>query len=236
MGRGNSEKGAVMVEAAIYMPLVLCTVMALIYLALFNMQEYMMMYQAQRVAAVVAREEVYIGYDKFGMGANNEIDFDWGFGNFPSEGEITAYYKAHNQTLPQMYREIGSLLHLLGVPGADSGKYMGRFGNAAVDASLLALGTVSQPDIDIAYGLLGTQVTVTIKHSLPTPGVIRYLGLQDGLTLYESAYTYSGNPSEFVRNVDLAADLTAHIFEKLGLSSQYNGFMSKTSEVLGKIL
>ena len=68
MKRKTSEKGAIMVEAAIYVPLVLCTVMALIYLALFNMQEYMMMYEAQRVASVVAREEAYIGYDRFGMG------------------------------------------------------------------------------------------------------------------------------------------------------------------------
>ena len=42
------------------MPLVLCTVMALLYLALFNMQEYMMMYESQRVAAVAAREEAYL--------------------------------------------------------------------------------------------------------------------------------------------------------------------------------
>ena len=80
MGKKLSEKGAIMVEAAIYMPLVLCTVMALIYLALFNMQEYMMMYEVQRVASVVAREEAYIGYEGFGMGADNEIDFRWGEG------------------------------------------------------------------------------------------------------------------------------------------------------------
>lgn len=225
-----------MIEAAIYVPLVLCTVMALIYLALFNMQEYMMMYEVQRVASVVAREEAYIGYDKFGMGAENEIDFAWGSGNYPSETDITAYYEAHNDTVSEMYREIGSLLHLAGVPGPDPSKYMGRFGNAAIDASLLAFGTISQPDIDIKYGLLGTQVTVTITHSIPMPGVIRYLGLKDGLTMYESAYTYSGNPSEFVRNVDLAVDLTSYIFEKLGLSDKYNSFLSKTSEILGKIL
>lgn len=231
-----SEKGAVMVEAAIYVPLVLCTVMALIYLALFNIQEYMMMYQAQRVAAVVAREEAYLGYEKFGMGRANEIDFSWGEGNHPSEAEITAYYEAHGEKVSEIYREIASLLHLTGILGADPDKYMGRFGNAAVDASLLALGTVSRPEIEISYGLLGTQVTVTITHSLPTPGVIRYLGFPDGMTLYESAYTYSGNPADFVRNVDLATDLASYIFEKLGLSDKYNGFLSKTSDVLGKIL
>lgn len=225
-----------MVEAAIYVPLVLCTVMALIYLALFNMQEYMMMYQAQRVAAVVAREEAYIGYEVFGMGADNEIDFDWGPGNYPSGDEIDRYYEAHHETVGKMYREVGSFLHTVGVPDADPGRYLGRFGNAAIDASLLALGTVSRPEIDINYGFLGTGITVEITHSIPTPGVIRYLGLPDGLTLYERAYTYAVNPSSFVRNVDLAFDLTAYIFEKLGMSKDYETFKSKTADVLGKIL
>ena len=236
MNGKDPEKGAVMVEAAIYVPLVLCTVMALIYLALFNMQEYMMMYQAQRVAAVVAREEACIGYEVFGMGADNEIDFDWGPGNYPSGDEIDRYYAAHHETVGKMYREAGSFLHAVGVPGADPGRYMGRFGNAAIDASLLALGTVSRPDIDIDYGLLGTGITVEITHSVPTPGVIRYLGLPDGLTLYERAYTYAVNPSSFVRNVDLAFDLTAYIFDKLGMSKDYENFKSKSAEVLGKIL
>ena len=57
MKRLKNENGAIMVEASIYMPIVLCTVMALLYLALFNMQEYMMLYQAERVAFVAAREE-----------------------------------------------------------------------------------------------------------------------------------------------------------------------------------
>lgn len=236
MSKIDSEKGVIMVEATIYFPMVLCTVMALIYLALFNMQEYMMMYQAQRVAAVVAREEAYVGYDTFGMGADNEIDFAWGRGNYPSKDEILEYYEAHNETLKILYREIGSLFHLVGVPGPDPSKYMGRFGNAAIDASLLALGTISQPDITIDYGLLGTEISVEIRHSIPMPGVIRYLGLPEGLTLRECAYTYSANPSEFVRNVDLAFDLTAYIFDKLGMTDKYDGFVKKTKEVLGKIL
>lgn len=218
------------------MPLVLCTVMALIYLALFNMQEYMMMYEAQRVSAVVAREEAYIGYDVFRMGADNEIDFNWGDGNVPSADTVTSYYTSHNESLSKMYREIGSVLNMTGIPGIDTRDYMNRFGNAARDASLLALGTISQPEIDIDYGLLGTSVTVTFKHALPMPGVVRYLGLDDNMTLYVSAYTWSQSPSGFARNVDLAEDLVSYIFEKLGMSDKYNGFVSKTKEVLQKIL
>jgi hypothetical protein len=236
MEKFRNETGALMIEASLIMPLVLCTVMALIYLALFNMQEYLMMYEAQRVAAVVAREEAYIGYETLGMGADQQIDFSWGEGNYPSEEEITAYYEAHNEKASEMYREIGGLIHIFTGSGSRENAYEAKFADAARSASLLALGTISDPDVSIDYGFLGTEVTVTITHSLPTPGVLRYLGFSDGLTLKETAYTYSGSPSGFVRNVDLAIDLTAYIFEKLGMTDQYQGFLTKTKNVLGKIL
>ena len=110
----KKENGAVMVEATIYMPLVLCTVMALLYLALFNMQEYMMMYQVQRVVAVAAREEAYLGYDVFDMGADNEIDFDWGDG-IPSSKDIQNYYEAYSKDATAIYREMKTILDITGI-------------------------------------------------------------------------------------------------------------------------
>ncbi|MBS6194844.1 MAG: hypothetical protein KH828_04620 [Clostridiales bacterium] len=221
--RIKEEKGVAMVEATIYMPLVLCTVMALIYLALFNLQEYMMLYQTQRVGAVVAREEAYIGYDVFGMGQDNEIDFSWG-GGTPSSDKVTSYFEAHHDDPRSLYREIG------GSGSADTG----RFADAAVSSTLIALGTVSTPEVKVKNGFFGTSVTVEIKHSIPMPGVIAYLGYEGSTTLKAASYTYSLNPSEFVRNVDLGADLIKFVCDKLGVD--INGFMGKAQEVLGKIL
>jgi len=227
MRKLRTEKGAIMVEATIYLPLVLCTVMALVYLALFNMQEYMMMYEVQKIAAVAAREEAYIGYEGFGMGSDGEIDFDWGEGNVPSEEAVTAYYRAHHARATDMYRE------LTGWFTDNRGEYESRFADAARDASLLALGTVNQPEVSIQKNLLGTRITVEITHSLPVPGVMRYLEMGDRMEIRSVAYSYSVNPGSFVRNVDLAADLTAYIFEKLGLGDRYQGFLEKTDSVLG---
>ena len=101
----KDEKGVAMVEATIYMPIVLCVVMSLIYLALFNMQEYMMLYEAQRVAAVAAREDAYIGYDTFGMGSDNEIEFKNG-ADLTSAGKVNAYMEAHNESMSALYWRI----------------------------------------------------------------------------------------------------------------------------------
>lgn len=232
----KKEDGAIMVEATIYMPLVLCTVMALLYLALFNMQEYMMMYQAQRVAYVAAREEAYLGYETFGMGSGNEIDFDWGEGGLPSAADVTAYYQAHHARATDMYREIGTALSVVGLTGSNGQSYVTRFADAASSATLIALGSVSAPEVEIDTGFWGTDITVTITHKLPIPGVLEYLGYDGGSTIRTAAYTYSVNPSEFIRNVDLAADLVDHIMEKLGLSKSYHAFLDKTNEVLSLIL
>lgn len=232
----RNEKGAIMVEATIYIPLVICTVMALIYLALFNMQEYMMMYEAQRVAAVAAREAAYSGYENFGMGSDNEIDFSWGSANYPSENEITEYYKAHHSEIKELYREISGILSSFTGFSNLTQDYERRFADAARNATLIAMTQVSSPEVDIKKGLLGTHVTVTFTHSLPTPGVMQYLGLADNFEIRSTAYTYSGNPAGFVRNVDLSVDLVSYILEKFGMADQMNTFLDKTKIVLEKIL
>ncbi|WP_316268233.1 hypothetical protein [Claveliimonas bilis] len=232
----KNENGAIMVEASIYMPIVLCTVMALLYLALFNMQEYLMLYQAERVAFVAAREEAYLGYEDFGMGADNEIDFDWGDGNIPSADKISSYYQAYFDRVTSMYREVGTALSIAGVTDEDGSGYTSRFGDAARQASLIALGTVSAPEVEIDTTFWGTDITVTITHSLPIPGVIRYLGYDNEATIRMAAYSYSVNSGEFVRNVDLASDLMSYIMEKCGLSKSYDEFLNKTDEVLSAIL
>lgn len=231
----KNENGAIMVEATIYMPLVLCTVMALLYLALFNMQEYMMMYETQRVAAVAAREEAYLGYGTFNMGADNEIDFDWGDG-IPSSGDILDYYQAYSGRTTDMYREMKTILNISGITEENGGSYTAKFADAARESSLIALGTVSSPEVEIDTGFWGTEVTVTITHSLPVPGVMAYLGFEGSPAIRTAAYSYSVNPSEFVRNVDLATDLVDYIMEKLGLSESYDEFLTKTDEVLSYIL
>lgn len=222
-----------MAEASIYMPIVLCTVMALLYLALFNMQEYMMMYQVQRVAAVASREEAYIGYGELGMGQDNEIDF--AEGKLPSSEDVKAYYSSYHGKIQALYREAAEALSAIGVIEND-GDYESRFADSARRASLIALGTVSSPEVEVDTGFFGTEITVTITHALPIPGVLAYLGYDQSTTIRAVAYSYSVNPSAFVRNVDLASDLVNYIMEKLGYSDGFNQFLQNMDKVLSMIL
>ena len=230
MKKIKNESGSIIVEASIYFPLVLCTVMALLYLALFNMQEYLLMFQVQKTAAVAAREEAYLGYEQFGMGGGNEIDFSWGEDSVPSVTEVTAYYKAHHDSFKSLYREITGFFS-----GGSGSDYASRFADTVRESTIVVLGTISAPEVQIERGLLGTGVTVTITHSLPIPGVLRYLGYEGGTTIRAAAYSCSINPGEFVRNVDVACDLINYILKKFGLDEKFNVFLKKTNTVLNYI-
>ena len=81
------------------------------------------------------------------------------------------------------------------------------FSSVHIALPLVATTGMSTPEIEVKTGFLGTNVTVTIKHNIPMPGVLAYLGYDGSTTLKAAAYTFSINPSEFVRNVDLAEDL-----------------------------
>ena len=195
-----------------------------------------MMYQAQRVASVAAREEAYLGYDAFEMVSDNEIDFSWGEGNGPSTGTLASYYESYTEKITSIYREIGTVLSIADLSAADAGSYTTRFADSVRQSTLIALGTVSAPEVEIDTGFWGTYIEVTITHSLPIPGVMEYLGYDGSTTIRTAAYSYSVNPSEFVRNVDVASDLMSYIMEKCGLSKSYEEFLNKTDEVLSLIL
>ena len=230
MNNIKNESGSIIVEASIYFPLVLCAVMSLLYLALFNMQEYLLMFQVQKTAAVATREEAYLGYEQFGMGDGNEIEFSWGEDSVPSVAEVTAYYKARHDSFKSLYREIAGFFS-----GGSGSDYASRFGETVRESTIVVLGTISAPEVQVERGLLGTGVTVTITHSLPIPGVLRYLGYEKGSTIRAAAYSCSINPSEFVRNVDVACDLINYILKKFGLEENFNAFLDKTPEVLNYI-
>lgn len=104
----NSQKGAVLVEAAIYFPLVLCVVVAMLYLGLFHMQESALGHIAESAVLEAAREEAYPGYSVFGMNSGNDTDFGWS-GNAPSKSEVESYYRSQHGSLGDLYREVGQI-------------------------------------------------------------------------------------------------------------------------------
>lgn len=235
----NTKSGAVMVEASIYFPLVICTVMTMIYLALFQMQESALGYVAERIAIEVAREEAYPGYAKFNMNDGRAVDFSWS-GTMPSENEVEDYYTAHHENLGALYRECGDIANLIsskfGGSGGDVSDYETKYANTADTYRIFAAGAIGEPEINIDRGFFSSTVTVSIKHTFPVPRVIQYLGISDEQYIMQTTATkHIINSGEFVRNVDLAVDLTDYLLQKLGLDQNVNAFIDKAKAVIEKL-
>lgn len=232
----QSERGAVLVEASIYFPLVICTVIAMIYLGLFHMQEAALSYVAERAAIEASRGEAYLGYRVLGMNAGRNVDFAWEAGVPPKE-TVTSYYEAYHARLGDLYREVGMVASMFAGSGSREAVYEAKYAGAVTEVTLLALGHITPPEVTIERGFFSSTVTVTITHTLPMPKVVRYLGVGGSEFAIETrAVKQIVNPGEFVRNVDLAADLLDGLMEKLGVSENYHEFLTKTKNIMEKIL
>lgn len=225
----NSQSGMIMVEAAIYFPLVICTVMALIYFALFKYQESTMLFQVNRIAMNCARQAAYPGYDSFAYSQNSQIDFDWDE-DVPSEESVQQYYSSYFEDLGVLYRE------LTGHTSVSEESYTSQLQTYLNQTSLFAFGAFAEPEVSVEGGLLRTTVQVEVTYRVVAPGVLRYLGVNDDIGVHSRAYAYAVNPTEFIRNTDLAVDLTNFLLEKLGMKGKVDDFMEKACKIRDQIL
>lgn len=219
----KKDYGAITVEAAIYFPITIAIVMAVIYLGLFKMQESYFFFQAERVASQFAKEIAYPGYENFREGElleNSRVDFSWEEG--PSEEQVHSYYEAYQGSLTKIYR--------LGLE-SDMQTRLRKYQEAlAKSSALFSLGT-TEAYIKINNSFLSKSVLAEIRYELPTPGILRFIGVQDKICLYAGAYQPVINTTDFVRNVDLAWDLSDFLLEKLGLGDKADVFIDSFNKI-----
>lgn len=208
----NQQKqcGAIMVEAALYFPITIAVVMAVIYLGLFKMQESYFFFQVERTAAQLAKEIAYPGYEGFTDKeplSDGKVDFSW---EEPSDEQVQSYYEAYNGSLTKIYR--------LGA-GSNTKERLAKYQESLCKYStLLSVGT-AKASIRVENKFMSQSVFAELRYELPTPGILRYLGMKDTISLYAAAYQPVLNTTDFVRNVDLAWDLGKFFLDKLGIDT-----------------
>lgn len=223
----NREKGTLMLEAAIIFPMVLMTVMALIFLGLFKLQETGMLYQVQRVASQGSLMAANPGYARL-MGNGAELDSrKIDIVSYPSE--IEEYYEAFHENPVRLYREIFGCTWI-------TEDDLERYGNSVLDTvSVLALGTFFDKDVSIERSFWGTTVVAEVGIRIPTPGILKFFGFPDHMEWKQAAYSKAVHPAGFIRNTDLAADAVVAACEKLGLKDgldKITGCMDKITDIL----
>lgn len=231
--KGNS--GAMAIEAVFIVPIVSLVVIVLIYAAMFSFQKSLMNLQAHKIATEVARIITYSGYESIyneaeskGLTRNNAVDFSGEYAI--SKSTLNEIYKEHNP-----YRQ-WSLLSKKKVERLNLNESPGEALVETMKAvSVIAIGIPQEPKITIDPGLFVTLVTVEASFIYEYPGFFNIIGLGERVEVMSTSVTVNAtDPIEFIRNVDIAEDLTNFLLEKLGVKDKLDSFMKKTKDFIDK--
>ncbi len=210
----DKENGFVMVEAIFYLPLVIATVVFLIYIALLKFQEAAFIYAIERTAQFGANEVAYAGYDVFSDDIPLSVNFDWKSGSpLDNKKNVEEYYKAKHSNILRLYHEI------FGSTWVSAKEISSEYDAVVKNAAILSVADGADYSVAIKRGLLSTYVIVSVNYKFDTPGILQYLGLNKRYTYSRAACSVAINPAGFVRNVDLVVDVANIIAAKLDIDT-----------------
>lgn len=217
----DDESGIVMIEAVIYFPIVICMVAFLLYFGMFLLQEAAMNCQLQRFTTYASKNTANPGYQVFPFSTGSDFEFSYE-GDTPSSSQVDQYYMAYHNDIGALYRGVSGLF-------SDEDYDYDSTLVEMVNNGLLFRFDVS-PSVEVKKTLFGTSIVATVEYSIPTPGAIRYLGLDQRLVIRSASYCHAVNPSDFIRNTDLAVDLVEFAADKLGISDTITNIINQAKE------
>lgn len=227
----KSEKGAVMVEASIYFPVVLGIVFAVIYISLWKIEDCAAYFAAQKVAnsaaAALQHEDfdlLYGNSDKVTL--DTTVDFTYEADSVVPQQYVKAYYKGSGTNGKKLYTKVK----------INSAEYENAL-KKLVDQTKFVPFKLKNDDVKVKInsGLLRSNVTVDIAIGFDTPGIMKYIGFDDEIKFHSKGYQFVTEPVEFIRNTDLAIDLIEYLFDRLGITPKIEAFTSKFDKIRTKL-
>lgn len=223
----NEESGMLVVEASLYLPISIMLIAFLICYGIAKLQQCVLFFEAEKIANEIARCEVYPGYEEI-LGDDTDLSVD--IVEFPDEAGIKNYYKAQALDLYNWGLDHRS----------QEDKFQKRLKKLVTSVYLLAPAGV-QPTCDVEIkGVLVPKVTVSVTYKIDFPKMFEYL--VDGADTFDQVYigaqskSVAVKPAEFVRNVDIAADIADFLMEKLGIKGTVTSFTGKMKEIKERFL
>lgn len=224
----RNSSGAIIVEATIYFPIVLFVVMALIYLALFKLQESVVAYAVQRTAAEGAIVVSNPGYERLGDYSSIHVDLS----ELPDAQDVANYYENFHSRATVLYREFGGPDSWL---GDSEEKVRAILLESVQETSILPGMQATDVDVTVRRSLLGTTVTATVTYTSLPVKLLEYFGLDSTLTLTESATAKSFYAPDLIRHIDLGCDAVEALANYFGFGDTISNFTSNFSKIRDKI-
>lgn len=234
--RLKSQDGLIMLEASIYFPIVIFTVIAMIYFGMVKYQQSILTFQVQKIAVLGGREIAYQGYEAFESDQTKRsgaVDFESGatFSMGESGGSLNAdtvknYYNQHSEHLYNEWQFNYS---------SEASRLKGELEEALTKRSFLT-GIEATASVDISNYVIGKSLTVKATYGLKSPRFLSVVGVPLEFKIGTAVIQNASNSTEFVRNIDLAGDLINFLLEKFGVKDQVDGFLKKAEDIKNKIL
>jgi len=215
----KDEKGSVQViEAALVYPVVIFTVVTLIYMGMYIFDASLLNDRARMAAVTAAKTVTFTGYDELGdVYSSLELDPK---APAPDRAHVDKYY---SESSPYRYF----------VNGKADDRFAAKVCDYASDG--LFRGTGVTCTVDVRRKLFDREVVVTVEKNVSLPGILRLSGVRTGRKMTATASAVTSDPAEFVRNTDLAMDAASFIGNKTGINGKLAGVRTRISEALGKL-
>lgn len=222
----KEESGIIMVEASIYFPIVIFTVFAMIYFGMVKYQESILTFQVEKLAVLGGREIAFQGYEVFG----SDESLMSGAVDFKSENDFSSqmkgYYSRHSEHLYNEWKFNYS---------KEEGRLESELSEMLSSRSFLT-GVEATADVSISNYVIGKSLTVKASYGLKSPKFLEYVGVPLDLTLKTNVIQSASNPTELVRNIDLATDLIDFLLKRFGVKDRVDSFLKKVEDIKDKIL
>lgn len=232
----KEDRGVIILEATIYFPIVIFTVIAMIYFGMMKYQQSVLTFQVEKTAILGGREVAYQGYEAFETDQTKKsaaVDLEPGAAFSMSDGAgtmnqdiVKEYYELHSEHLYNEWKFNYS---------QEASRLKGELEEALTQKSFLT-GVEANATVDISNYVIGKSIKVTATYGLKNPRFLSMVGVPLDLKIGSSVIQNASNPTELVRNIDLAGDLITFLLERFGVKDQVDGFLKKVEDIKNKIL
>lgn len=203
----ENERGDAVVEATILLPIMIMIYAALVLLAMYLPSRALLQRATQYAATALATEQsdTWLQFDDAAMNyhwANSKDDLD------------NVYISLFHSISPQK-------------DGDEAERIITNIANKGVQA------TPGQLEVEctVTNFVIYKEISLTATKSIPIPINLDFIGFPSEVPITVTSTAVVQNGDEFVRNMDIAADVTKWLDDKYQISDMFG----KVGELLGKV-
>lgn len=210
----RDDKGDAVIEAAILFPVIVMIFAALVLLAVYLPTRALLQQATQYAATAIAteRSDTWLRHDA---------------------DDMEYYFEDDKKSLGSVY---GAVLGGLTGNNRDDVNNADKMVNNILEGGVMKL----SEDAEVSFGVVNLvvykEIIVTATCDIPMPVDLSFVGFPTELPITVTSTAVVQNGDEFIRNMDIAADLTGYLAEKYNLDDTFSGvkkFLDKFKELVG---